>query len=88
MTDLLIEKEEFYIQKYKSNNRIFGYNMKIKCNSSLGIKWTKEQREKLSKSKLGKYSELQQQAAKINAEKRRGKPNPATSASHRAGRSL
>lgn len=79
LTDLLIEKEEFYIQKYKSNNRIFGYNMKIKCNSSLGIKWTKEQREKLSKSKLGKYSELQQQAAKINAEKRRGKPNPATS---------
>lgn len=75
LTEILIEKEELYIQNNKSNDRLFGYNSRIKCNSSLGVKWTKEQREKLSKSKLGKYSELQKQARIENGKKRAGKPN-------------
>lgn len=79
LVKILIEKEEFYILKNKSNDRIFGYNSRIKCNSSLGIKWTKEQRERLSKSKLGKYSDLQKASARRNADKRIGKPNKQTS---------
>ena len=79
LTELLIKKEESYIIKMNSNNRLFGYNSRVICNSSLGIKWTKEQKDKLSKSKKGKYSILQKKARIEEGQKRLGTKNPKTS---------
>ena len=79
LIELLIKKEESYIIKMNSNNRLFGYNSRVICNSSLGIKWTKEQKDKLSKSKKGKYSILQKKARIEEGQKRLGTKNPKTS---------
>ena len=79
ITELLIQKEEFYIIKTESNNRLFGYNSRIICNSSLGIKWTEEQKERLSKSKKGKYSILQKKARIEEGKKRLWTKNPKAS---------
>lgn len=51
--NLIKEREEFNILYYKSNNKNFGYNSRILCDTNLGIKFTKEHIEKLKKSHLG-----------------------------------
>ena len=49
----LSEKESFYIKKFKSTNKLFGYNIRIDCETNLGKKWPIESRIKFSLSKKG-----------------------------------
>ena len=51
---LLEEREEFYIQLYESTDREKGYNVRIKCDTSLGMKWSEESKRKFSEKKKGK----------------------------------
>jgi hypothetical protein len=51
--ELLQEKEEFYISKFKSNNKEFGYNKRIDCKTNLGLKSSDETKLKLRLSHLG-----------------------------------
>lgn len=43
----LNEKELFWIDYYKSNNKDFGYNIRLNPFDNRGLKWTDEQREKM-----------------------------------------
>lgn len=52
--NLINEREEFYIQLYKSNDKKFGYNCRIKCTTNAGRKLTDEHIKKLKISHLGK----------------------------------
>ena len=49
----LQEKEEYYIQFFKSNDRKIGYNIRINCNTNLNLKASKQTIEKLRNSHLG-----------------------------------
>lgn len=51
--ELIQEREEFYISYYKSNDKNFGYNCRIKCNTNLGKKLSPEHIQKLKISHLG-----------------------------------
>ena len=51
--EFLVEREEYYIQLYTSNNREKGYNIRSKCDTNLGKKVSMETREKLRISHLG-----------------------------------
>lgn len=42
----LDSKEDYYILKYNSNNREYGYNERIDNKTNRGLKWSEEQREK------------------------------------------
>ena len=44
----LDQKEDFYIAKYKSNDRLFGFNYRIDNKTNRGLKWSTEQREKMT----------------------------------------
>ena len=48
------ELEKFYISKYKTSNKQFGYNLTLGGEGHLGYSPTAETREKLSKSNRGK----------------------------------
>jgi hypothetical protein len=50
----LQEKEEFFINLYKSNIPNNGYNHRINCSTSIGIKWSEEARRHFSEKKKGK----------------------------------
>ena len=50
---ILKEREEFYILYYKSNKKEFGYNVRIECDTNIGIEFSKEHIENLKKSHLG-----------------------------------
>jgi len=50
----LIEREQYWIDYYRSANMQFGYNINPKADSRLGSVSSKETREKISKSMLGK----------------------------------
>lgn len=62
----LIEKENFWIAQYKSNNREFGYNVRLETTTNRGIKHSVSTREKLRISHLGKKrsQELNEKIAK------------------------
>lgn len=47
-------KETFYINKYKTNYREFGYNLRIVTKSNRGIKYSEEVRLKISLAMQGK----------------------------------
>ena len=47
------EREEFFIQKYKSNDNKFGYNNRVICTTNFGRKFSKEHIENLKNSHLG-----------------------------------
>lgn len=51
---LLEEREEFYIQLYESTDREKGYNVRVKCDTSLGMKWSEESKKRFSEKKKGK----------------------------------
>lgn len=44
----LNEKEEYYIQKHKSNQKSFGYNIRLQACDNRGLKWSDNQREKMN----------------------------------------
>lgn len=49
------QKEVELIKKYNTTNDSFGYNLALGGNTTKGYKYTKEQKEKLSKSQKGKH---------------------------------
>lgn len=49
----LENKEEFMIQLFRSNNRKFGYNKRLNCETNLGKKFSEETINKLRISHLG-----------------------------------
>lgn len=52
--NILIEREQYWIDYYNSSNDKFGYNINPKADSRLGSVSSKETREKISRSMLGK----------------------------------
>jgi hypothetical protein len=67
----LKDREEFYIEKFNSNNREKGYNKRIDCSTNLGIKASAETREKLRISHLGhkRSKEAQEKISKSQYKK-------------------
>ena len=69
----LVEKEEFYIKKFKATMPKYGYNHRDACNSNLGNKWSKQSKQKFSESKKGKPTGLDyEKIAKINSKPVKG----------------
>lgn len=52
--NLLVEKEQFWMDLYKSYDPKFGFNSNAKAEGNHSRKWTAEQRIKYSKSRKGK----------------------------------
>ena len=50
---IIQEREEFYINIYGSNNKKFGYNKRINCETNAGIKASCESRKRMSISHMG-----------------------------------
>lgn len=50
----LNSREQYYIFLYNACDRNYGYNLRIIAGSNRGIKWSKESRDKLSKTVTGK----------------------------------
>ena len=46
--DMLDEKEDYYIAQYQSNNDQYGFNYRIDNKTNRGLKWSEEQREKMT----------------------------------------
>lgn len=68
-TDRLIKEQE-YQDLYKSYIPEYGYNCKLKCSSSLGVKWSEEAKKKFSEFKKGKPTNLDYALiAKLNRKK-------------------
>lgn len=53
---ILLEREKYYLDLFKSFISEFGYNKNMIPNSSIGLKRSKETKEKISKSSLGRPS--------------------------------
>jgi group I intron endonuclease len=51
--NILIDRENFYINFYQSNNSEFGYNIRLLAQSNLGWSPTLEQRKQMSNSHIG-----------------------------------
>lgn len=51
--NILLEREDFYILFYKSNNPEFGYNIRKNATNNLGIKYSEESKKKMSESMKG-----------------------------------
>ena len=49
----LDNKEQYWLNYYKSYNSLYGYNLRTDCISNRGFKHTKETKEKMSLSKKG-----------------------------------
>lgn len=52
-TTALIEREQFYLDKFKSYNRKIGYNLSPAAKSTLGTKRTEDQKLKIANSQKG-----------------------------------
>lgn len=50
---LLLEREDYWIDLLKANQREFGYNIRKVASSSLGMKHSKEAKEKISSWRIG-----------------------------------
>lgn len=48
--EILDQKEDYYIAKYKSNDSQFGFNYRIDNKTNRGLKWSSAQREKMVKA--------------------------------------
>lgn len=54
MNETLLKREEFWIKKYKSDDRNFGYNSRVVPSTNLGLKWSEESKRAFSEAKKGK----------------------------------
>lgn len=70
----LIETEQKWIDHHKSFYREFGYNISPTAGSSLGVKHSKEMRERVSKAVKGR--KLSNEAKKNISKSKMGKKNP------------
>lgn len=48
--EALDQKEDSYIAKYNANDRHFGFNYRVDNKTNRGLKWSPEQREKMTKA--------------------------------------
>jgi len=58
----LLDREQFYLDLLKPYNRNIGYNILLKSDSNLGLKWNKKSKENHSKNyieKIGRYFEVE-----------------------------
>lgn len=71
-TDDLLNREAYWIEEYKANDRKFGYNSRIYVDSCRGTIRSKETRMKISKAKkgvkLGKFN-ISQEMRKLKSER-------------------
>ena len=49
----LTEREEYWIEYYKTTNNLYGYNSRTDCDTNLGLKWSEESKRKFSEKKKG-----------------------------------
>lgn len=49
----LLRREKYWLDRYKSYDRNFGYNIHIEPNSNLGLKFSDDHRRKISESRRG-----------------------------------
>lgn len=52
--DLIILREEYYINLFNAANPFLGYNHRTICSTTLGLKWSDEARKRFSEKKKGK----------------------------------
>ena len=72
----LIEKEQYWMDYYKSYDSKFGYNIRIKADSNLGTKWTNESRQKMKNNKNGVGNKRSKEAIENVRLAHLGKPVP------------
>lgn len=72
-TNLLVEREQFWLDLYRSNDPANGYNLRLIANSNLGIKFSQEVRNKLSLLRMGNTNVRGAKQSKETIEKRRQK---------------
>lgn len=71
----ILDKETFYIDKYDSTNKEFGYNSKKIAETSIGIKWNEESRKKFSEYRKNHIVKEAVEALKEYSKTRIGKTN-------------
>lgn len=72
--ELLIEAEQKWIDHYKSFDKKFGYNISPTAGSCLGVKHSKEMRERVSRAAKGR--KLSDEAKKNISKAKMGEKNP------------
>ncbi len=77
LREILIEREQFHIDHFKSADREFGYNMSPTAGSILGMKHTDEARANMSKAHVGKKASPEW-VAKMREIMKGRKPSPQT----------
>ena len=65
MKKILDDKEQFYIQQYKSFDKNFGYNLTLGGGGTIGLKCSEEHKQKMSKIMKEKHIKLNEN--QINA---------------------
>lgn len=76
--DVLCEREQYWIDFYKSCDDRFGYNIASIANSSLGTKRTEEQRKRIGAAQIGKRvsEETKEKMRKAHLGQFAGEKNP------------
>jgi group I intron endonuclease len=74
--DTLLVKEQFWLDYHNSYNREYGFNIRIKAKSNLGITFTLSESRKQQLSNLHKGRKHTQEARNKMAEAKRGKMPP------------
>ena len=55
-TDILLEREDFWINSFRANDREFGYNIRKFAENNLGFRHSEESKRKMSESQKGEKS--------------------------------
>jgi group I intron endonuclease len=71
--DLLIEREQFWMDKLKSYNISYGYNILPKAGRTIGVKRSDETKKRLSDSKIGDKNPMYQKEVSIETRRRLSK---------------
>lgn len=71
----LIDREQFYIDEYKSYDSKYGYNICPKAKNKLGVKHSEESKLKISKARKGKKYNFPPHIRKILSDAHKGEKN-------------
>jgi group I intron endonuclease len=66
----LIEREQYWIDKLKTCDKEFGYNLRVIATSNLGYIWSEESKQKLSKAKKGNSFHTEETKEKIRKKRK------------------
>lgn len=66
---ILLERENYWIEKKKSTNKNFGYNSRVEASSNFGVRWPEESKKKFSEKKKGQKWTKNQHKSAENSEK-------------------